>query len=498
MGELSQRLESLTPEKRALLREALRKRAGAASDGIPRRREAGPAQLSFSQQRMWFLDQWEPGAPAHNGARALRIVGAGLDVDALRQALTAIVERHESLRTVYVVESREPRQVALEEWSLVLPVVDLQGLAPDERELELARLLREESRRPFDLRADLMLRPKLFRLGPNEHVLLLAAHHIAFDAASDRVLNRELAELYDAYGMGRPHQLPDLPIQYADFAVWQRERLQGNLLDDLVAYWRAQLEDAPTRLRLPTDRARPPVQRHRGSHHYLSFDGELGRAIADLSRREGVTVFMALLAVFDTLLYRFTGQDDILVGAPIANRNHVELEGLIGFFTNTLVLRSRVGGNPSFRELLQRVRETALGAYAHQDLPFEKLVETLRVPRDPSFNPVFQVNFRGHAAQPELLQLPGLTTTSIAVDLGFSRFDLALELQIDAAAVSGYFEYDEDLFDLATIEALAHDLERLLHRIVLDPDLPILTLASGGGRSAAAYPKSTRIPRSTR
>lgn len=499
MGELSQRLESLTPEQRALLKAALRKRTGAAPDGIPRRGEPGPAPLSFSQQRMWFLDQWEPGAPAHNGARALRLVGEGLDVDALRKALTTVVERHEILRTIYIVEGREPRQVALEEWSLELPVVDLQGLAPAERELELARLLREKSRLSFDLRADLMLRPTVFRLGSDEHVLLLAAHHIAFDAGSDRALNRELVELYDAYCGGRAHQLPELPIQYADFAVWQRERLQGELFDNLVTYWRAQLEDAPTRLRLPTDRARPPVQQHVGSHHYISFDGQLGKAIADLSRREGVTAFMALLAAFDVLLYRFTGQDDILVGSPIAGRNHVELEELIGFFTNTLVLRSRVGGNPSFRELLQRVRESALGAYAHQDLPFEKLVETLRVPRDPSFNPIFQVNFRAHATRPEVLALPGLTTTPIAVDLGFSRFDLALELQIDDDAVSGYFEYDEDLFDLATVEALAGDLELLLNRIALDPDLPILTLASSGGRSATAHPKgSGRIPRSTR
>lgn len=499
MGGLSQRIDSLTPEKRALLKETLRKR-GAASGSIPRRRESGSAPLSFSQQRMWFLDQWEPGSPAHNGARALRLMGDGLDVDALRRALTVVFERHEILRTVYVVEGREPKQVALQEWSLALPVVDLQGVASAEREVELARLLRKESRRPFDLGTDLMLRPILFRLGPSEHVLLLAAHHIAFDGASDRVFNRELAELYDAYRTGRPVDLPKLPIQYADFAAWQRERLQGKVLDELITYWRAQLEGSPIRLRLPTDRVRPPVQQHRGSHHYLSFDGELGSALAELSRREGATVFMALLAAFDVLLYRFTGQDDIVVGAPIANRNHVQLEGLIGFFTNTLVLRNRVGGNPSFRELLKRVRESALGAYAHQDLPFEKLVESLQVPRDPSFNPVFQVNFRAHAARPDLLELPGLTTTPIAVDLGFSRFDLALELQIEATAVSGYFEYDEDLFDVATVEALVCDLEQILQRVTLDPDTPILTLASGSARGGAGLSRNTgrRIPRGAR
>lgn len=487
----AERLDALTPEKRALLSDALRKRRSA---GIPRRRDIGPAPLSFSQQRIWFLDQWDPGAPTWNGARAMRMLGE-LDVDALQAAFEGVVERHESLRTVFPGEGREPRQVVLEDWAVRVPVVDLGDLPPDERERELPRLLREEARRTFDLRTDVTLRPTLFRLGSREHVLMIALHHISFDASSDPVLNREVAELYGAFRAGRPPRLPELPIQYADFAAWQRTRLQGEVLDDLVTYWRAQLAGVPARLRLPTDRARPAVQRHEGSHHYVSFDPALGRTLGELARAEGATIFMAFLAAFDTLLYRFTGQEDILVGSPIANRNHRELEGLIGFFSNTLVLRNRLGGNPSFRELLRRVRENAVGAYAHQELPFEKLVETLRVPRDPSYNPLFQVNFRAQAANAETLQLPGLTATPIAVDLSFSRFDLALELQVAKDALTGYFEYDVALLDLATIERLAADFAALLRELVRAPDAPILAL--GGARSSGRAKTAGRIPRGT-
>lgn len=492
---LARRFESLTPDQRARLRRRLRQQRGPAAVEIPRRRNAGPAPLSFSQQRMWFLEQLDPGSPAHNGARAVRLTGE-LDADALRDALAHVVERHESLRTVFVVDGREPRQVPLGDWSLDVPVVDLSALAAEEREGELRRLLREESRASFDLRNDLMLRPRLFRLGVREHVLLLAAHHIAFDAGSYRVLAREVGELYDAALSGRQARLPELTIQYADYAVWQRDRLRGTLLDDLVAYWRAQLDGAPDRLRLPMDRARPAVQGHRGAHRFVLFDGA-GTALVELGRREGVTVFMTLLALFDLLLYEFSGQDDVVVGSPIDGRHHVELEGLIGFFTNTLVLRSRLGGNPTFRELLGRVRETALGAFAHQDLPFEKLVESLAVARDPSWNPVFQVNFRGRQAAPEPLALPGVTASEIPVDLGFSRFDLAGDFEIDGDTVRGYLEYDEDLFEPATIDALAARLESLAAAVADAPDDPILILARSA-RPTGRRKTAGRIPRTAR
>ena len=485
-GGVQGRLAALTPEARAELREALRRRSGSAT--VPRRPDDGPAPLSSSQQRMWFLDQWEPGSPANNGARAVRLRG-NLDVAALERALRTVVERHATLRTVYVLERREPHQIQLASWSLELPVVDLASVEPEGRELELERLMRAESRCGFDLSRDLMIRPTLFRLGPADHVLLLAIHHIAFDASSDRVLNHELAELYDAYVVGRPPELPALPIEYADYAVWQRQRLQGAFLDELVHYWRGALEGAPERLRLPTDRPRSSVQRHRGVHRRFSFDGSLGDAVGELARGHGVTTFMTLLAAFDTLLYGFTGQEDILVGSPVAGRNHVELDGLIGFFSNTLVLRNRLVGNPTFRELLLRVRASTVGALAHQDLPFEKLVESLGVRRDPSFNPFFQVNFRAQAEQRELLHLPGLQTVGvIPIDIGFSRFDLALELQLRGADLAGYFEYDEELFDASTIELMTADFEELVHRIVTAPDTPVLALLPRRARHVSSRP----------
>jgi Condensation domain len=490
---LRRRVEPLTPEKQALLREVLRRRA--AETTIPRRIGGGSAPLSFSQHRMWFLDQLEPGAPTQNGARAVRFAGE-LDVEALERALHAVVQRHESLRTVFIAERGEPRQVALDDWSLELPVVDLQQVSGEDRDRELHERLRNESRRGFDLASELMVRPTLYRLGPTEHVLLLAMHHIAFDASSDRVLNRELAELYDAFRTNRTPELAKLPIQYADYAVWQRARLQGSVLDELVSYWQRTLDDAPERLRLPTDRSRPAVQQHRGRHRYFSFDGRFGAAIAELARSEGATSYMTMLAAFNTLLYRFAGDDDIVIGSPVAGRSHVELEGLIGFFTNTLVLRNRLNGNPTFRELIRRVRESTAGALAHQELPFEKLVECLRIRHDPSFNPLFQVNFRAHAEPRRLLELPGLSTVgAVPIDIGFSRFDLALELQVDTDVVSGYFEYDEQLFDTATIDGLTADLEELLGRIVEAPETRVLALLP----RRTARPQDRRpIPRSAR
>jgi Condensation domain len=478
---LAQRVESLTPAQRAELAQILRQRRADASTAIPRRGGSGPAPLSFSQESLWFLEQWDPGAPTNHGVRAVRLRGT-LDVNAMHSALGTVVERHESLRTVYLVRNRRPEQVALDDWALDLPVVDLAQLEAVEREQELVRRLRAESRKPFDLETDLMIRSVLFRLGPSEHVLLLSLHHIAADGWSAGVLNRDLAEAYAAHASGLEPALAELPLQYADYAVWQREHLQGATLDALLAYWRRELDGAPARLRLPIDRTRPPVQMHRGRHLEVSYDGDQGTAVARLAREEGATTYMALLAAFATLLYRFSGQDDVLVGTPVANRAHVELENLIGLFSNTLVMRSRLAGNPTFRELVQRVRKTAVGAYAHQELPFEKLVEALRIDRDPAYNPLFQVNFRANAAPGAGLQLQGLDATPLSVDIGFSRFDLALELELGGGRVGGYFEYDEELFDPATIEALESDFGSLLAAIASDPDRPILTLAPSARR----------------
>lgn len=421
---------------------------------------------------MWFLQQWEPGSPTFNGSRALRLRGP-LDRVALEEALRTVVQRHESLRTVIAGE-REPRQVVLEDFTLEVPLLTLADLGAAERARELERLLRELSREPFDLAADLMLRATLIELGPDEHVLLIRMHHIAADAHSDSVLFAELAELYNARRERRAPRLAELPIQYADFAVWQQERLTGATLDELVSYWTRQLEGAPALLKLPTDHPRPAIQRHEGTHHRLVLPRSCVEPLVELGRESGATFFMTMLAAFSTLLYRFSGESDIVIGSPIANRNHLELQSLIGFFTNTIALRVRLDGNPSFREVLSRAREVALGAYAHQDLPFEKVVEAVRPPRDPSYNPLFQVNFRAQATERPSLHLADLQAEPIAVDIGFSRFDLALELELRAEELSGYFEYDRDLFEETSIVALVEDLEALLTAVGADPDAGIL------------------------
>ena len=484
-------IESLSLAKRALLERALRERRAAASaqTTIPRRREGGPAPLSSGQQRMWFLQQWERDAPTFNGARALRLRGA-LDAAALERSLREIVRRHETLRTV-VADGPEPRQMLLDGWSFAMPVIEPEASVGD-REAAVRRQLRELAREPFDLTRDLMLRATLIALAPDEHVLLLRLHHIAADAHSDRVLFTELSELYAADRERRSPRLPELPIQYADFAVWQLARLQGARLQDLSEYWGRQLDGAPPLLRLPTDRPRRAVQRHEGSHHELALGRGLGDELVAIGRDQGATFFMVMLAAFSTLLYRWSGEEDIVIGSPIANRNNVEVAGLIGFFTNTMALRTRLGASPSFREVIARARATALGAYAHQDLPFEKVVEVVRPKRDPSYNPLFQVNFRAQGSERPALELAGLEIEPISVDIGFSRFDLALELELRADALAGYVEFDRDLFDLETIVGLEQDLRALLTQVTADPDLPILAIELPHGRRSAHTPAATK------
>ncbi|RMF36691.1 MAG: non-ribosomal peptide synthetase, partial [Chloroflexi bacterium] len=394
MKEIARQIANLPPEKRALL-ELLLKEEGvdlSRSLILPRKREGNALPLSFAQQRLWFLDQLAPNTPLYNIPDAIRLRGP-LDVAVLERSLNEIVRRHESLRTTFRATDGKPVQVIAPTLKLPLPLVDLSGLPKAAREAEVQRLATEEAQRPFDLSRGPLLRVTLLRLGDEEHVALLTMHHIISDGWSMRVLVQELAALYDAFSHGRPSPLPDLPIQYADFALWQREWLQGEVLEEQLAYWKQQLSGSPPVLELPTDRPRPPVQSFRGAHRPFMLPRPLSQAIKALCRREGVTPFMLLLAAFQTLLHRYTGQDDISVGTPIANRNRAEIEGLIGYFANTLVLRTDLSGDPPFRELLKRVREVALGAYAHQDLPFEMLVDALQPERDLSHTPLFQVMF---------------------------------------------------------------------------------------------------------
>ncbi|MEP6708146.1 MAG: condensation domain-containing protein, partial [Pyrinomonadaceae bacterium] len=326
--------------------------------------------LSYGQQRLWFLQQLEPESAAYNIRVAVRLRGE-LKVGALTASLNEIVRRHESLRTRFAVVAGEPVQLIDEAADCGLELVDLQGLEASEREGEAERQARAEGERAFNLEAGPLLRVRLLQLGAAEHVLLLTLHHIISDGWSLGVLFKELGRLYEAYGRGAESPLAELAVQYGDYASWQREQLQGEVLAEQMSYWQEQLRGAPALLELPLDRPRPALQSYAGRRQRVELSRELTRALKELSRGEGVTLFMTLLAAFQVLLARYTGQQDIVVGTPVAGRNRVEVEGLIGFFLNTLPLRTELRGQPSFRELLQRVKHVCLQAYAHQDLPFE-------------------------------------------------------------------------------------------------------------------------------
>ena len=445
---------------------------------IPRDREL---PLSFAQQRLWFLDQLAPGNLFYNIPMAVRLTGR-LDVEALERSLNEILRRHEVLRTTFRAEGGKPVQVIAPELRLTLPVEDLSHLPEAEREAEAQRRVQEEAQRPFDLTQGPLLRVRLLKLGEEEHIATVTMHHIISDAWSMEVFLRELAILYEAFSQGRPSPLPDLPIQYADFAHWQREWLQGEVLERQLAYWKEQLKDQPLMLDLPTDRPRPAIQSWPGATKRFALPLELSKKLRALSREEGVTLFMTLLAAFQTLLYRYTGQTDISVGTPIANRNRAEIEGLIGFFVNTLVMRTDLSGDPSFREVLKRVREVTLGAYTHQDLPFEMLVEALQPERDLSHTPLFQVMFVLNNAPEKALELSGLHLSPLDVDRGTATFDLTLSLTERPEGLDGYIEYNTNLFDAATIERLVGHFQTLLEGIVADPGqsisrLPLLTEA---------------------
>ncbi|MCP4662225.1 MAG: non-ribosomal peptide synthetase, partial [bacterium] len=334
--------------------------------------------LSFAQQRLWFLDQFEPGSSVYNIPTVVPLPGA-VPAELLERVFNEVVRRHESLRTTFAATAGRPRQVIAAELDLPLPVVDLQQPAAGEREAEARRLAAAEARRPFDLTRGPLVRVTLLRLAPENQVILVTIHHIVSDGWSMEVLRRELAVLFAAFLRGEPAPLPELPLQYGDFAHWQRQWLVGEVLEAELAYWRVELAGAPPCLELPCDRPRPAVQTFRGRHLGVALSRELSAALAALSREHGATMFMTLLAAFTTLLSRWTGETDVVVGSPIAGRNHKEIEDLIGFFVNTLVLRTDLAGGtanrgPTYREVLARVREVALGAYAHQDLPFEQLV----------------------------------------------------------------------------------------------------------------------------
>jgi amino acid adenylation domain-containing protein len=435
--------------------------------------------LSFAQARLWFLDQLQPNSAFYNIPTALRLSGQ-LNVTALESNINEIIRRHEALRTNFTTIEGQPIQVIASTLELKLLFVDLQNLPFDEREVEAQRLATNEAQQPFDLEREPLVRVMVLQLGSSEYVFLLIVHHIIFDGWSTDVFYGELAALYEAKCTGKPLILPELPVQYADFAVWQRHWLTGEVLETQLNYWKQQLKDAPTLLELPTDRLRPAVQTFRGTHQYIALSLELSEALAELSKGTGVTLFMTLYAAFVTLLYRYTGSDDIVIGTPVANRTPQEIEGLIGFFVNTLALRTDLSGNPIFEQLLRRVREVALQAYTHQDLPFEQLVEALQPERSLSHTPLFQVMFALDDALVPSMDLLDLTVSSYSVESGTTKFDLTLSMENTASGLIGEWEYNSDLFDATTIERMAEHLQTLLEGIVANPEqriseLPLLT-----------------------
>lgn len=425
--------------------------------------------LSYAQRRLFFLDQLEPGSAAYNIPDAVRLKGP-LAVAALEQCFGEIVRRHEALRTVFPVLGDEPKQVVRAHQRFTLSVVDLSGL-PERSRAETARQLAErEAQRPFDLLHGPVARAMLLRSSPDEHVLLITLHHIVADEWSIGIFSRELLDLYEAYTGGRPSQLETLRIQYIDFAQWQNELLGGETLEGLLSYWKRQLASPLPILKLPTDRPRPGVQSFRGARQPFSLSGEVSDALELLSQREDCTLFMTLLAAFTVLLHRYSGQEDLIVGTNIANRNRTELEKLIGFFVNMLALRTQCSSDSSFRQFLKHVREVTLGAYAHQDLPFDKLVEDLRPERTLTHTPIFQVVFSLQNAPSESARKTTLEAERLPVDRGTAKFDLVLNMWKTGRRLQGSLEFDLDLFDPATIARMLRHFEKLLDSIVDRPD----------------------------
>ena len=473
----------ISEARRALFEKYLRgelSHTTRAAGAITRCAPGCPTPLSFGQEQVWFLAQLAPDRPVYNECVTIHLPGP-LDIASLERSFNEIIRRHEIWRTSFPIVDGRPMQMIHPPSTLKLPVVDLEYLPEAEREAEALRLATEEARILFDLAQGPLLRATLMRLGDAEHRLFLTLHQSIFDGVSlYQVFLPELHALYEAFLSGKPSPLEDLPIQYADFAVWQRQRLQGNMLADQLAYWKQQLAGAPAALELPTDRPRPPARTYRGSMRPFALSKHLTYALKALSRQEGVTLFMVLLAAFNTLLYRYTGQDDLLIGTSTAGRKRSEIQELMGFFLNTLVLRTNLSGNPTFRELLARVREVTNSAIAHEDVPFEYLVKEFQPERNLGQHPFFQVMLILEPSLPVLSS--GWTLTQMDVETGITEFDLSLELDDRPESLIGRFEYSADLFNAATIDRIAGHWQTLLEGIVADPErhlseLPLLTEA---------------------
>jgi acyl carrier protein len=440
--------------------------------------------LSFAQQRLWFMDQLEPGSSFYNNPCVMRLKGK-LDIEALERGVNEICRRHEVLRTVYPMVNGQPVQVIEPAQPLQIPITDLTTTVSDEaREGEALRLTMEEARRPFDLSRGPVIRVGLLRLGSEDHIIHFMMHHITCDAWSLGVLVREITVLYDAFVKGEPSPLPEITIQYADYAYWQQNWLRGEVLESEIRYWKRQLDGTLPVMVLPTERPRPATPTYEGARHSFKLPTELSEAIKQLSWRESVTPFMTMLAAFKLLLHRYTKLDDIIVGTAHANRNHADTENLIGFFINMLVMRTDLSGSPSFRELLYRVREVALDGYMHQDMPFEKIVEEMQLKRDAGNTPIFQVAFGVENARQaaysmessQSVSLQGLTMSPVSFATEVVRYDLTLWVKEGSEGLFGWWNYKTSLFDLASIKLIHGHFVTLLQSIIAQPDAKLDSL----------------------
>src|SRR5579862_1359908 len=477
MIELRERIGNLSPEKRKQLELLLTQRAAKAppKETISRA-AAGPHRLSFAQERLWFIEQLEPADAAYNLAWALRLKGT-LDTQALHQALNAIVARQDALRTAFREIEGVPYQFIEPPRAVEMRRLDLTG-DPSDKKIDTA--LSQEARRSFDLGKDLLLRALLLQLREDDHVLLVTLHHIASDGWSRGILLRELSAHYSSFIAGREPRISELPIDYADFAQWQRRWLDEGPQEAQFAYWKNRLAEAPTTLDIPTDSARPSTQTYRGARELLALDPDVAQRLQAFCRQENVTLFMLLLAAFQTLLHRYAGALDIAVGTPVANRRKVETEDLIGFFVNTVVMRTDFSGEPSFREVLRRVRETTLGAYANQDVPFEKVIDSLKLPRQRSHSAIFQVLFVLLNAPRETFTADGVSAEIVEVETGATQFDLVLEIVERPEQMILRLAYRTDLFHAATARRMLDHFQTLLGAAVQSPEeaiarLPLLT-----------------------
>lgn len=479
MSDLFNRVNALSPRQRSMLEHRL----SVACDGeIPQesqivsvaRDEVLP--LSFAQQRLWFLHQLDSSNPFYNTYVAVRLTGQ-LNVAAFEQTIGEVIKRHEVLRTIFASRDGQPVQRILSPVPFASSVINLTKLTKGQREAEAQRIAVKEMLLPFDLTRYPLIRTRLFQLKEKEYILLFVMHHIISDSWSTQVLIQETTALYEAFNQRKPSPLSDLPVQYADFAHWQRQRLQGDILRKQLSYWKEQLRGSPSVLELPTDRPRPLIKTSFAAAESIQLSKELSADLKELSQREGVTLFMTLLAAFQTLLHRYAGQDDILVGTPISGRTNIELEGLIGFFVNTLVLRTNFAGNPSFREILQRTRKVCLEAFDHQELPFEKLIQEMQPERNLNRQTLFQNWFQLDDNPIENLEISGMKLSPFEVDTIATDFDLYLSLSEAMTGLKGVMRYSTDLYNADTIIRMLRHFQMLLEDIIADPDQSISALS---------------------